>query len=67
MIVNSDDLGWSIDLECPSCNSLECLGAIIVWLPNKIGNVDNGFNSLEEAVNELKSYKRRPCKPFIID
>ena len=39
-MIKADDFGWFIDLPCSICRKDNCPGAVHVWLPNKIGNVE---------------------------
>lgn len=53
-MIKADDFGWFIDLPCSICRKDNCPGAVHVWLPNKIGNVENGYETVNEAMEDAK-------------
>ncbi len=56
--IEADDLGWSIDLPCLNCEKMCCPGGVYSWVPNRTGNMKDGFSSEEEALAYAKTLQQ---------
>ncbi len=59
MIVPTE-LGWMVDLPCGKCNRENCSGRVSMWIPNLIGNVEEGVDeegALQDALKTQQAHK----------
>lgn len=54
MEIIADKLGWSIDAPCITCGRDNCQGRLSMWTPNRLGNSTDGYDTVEEAIEDAK-------------